>query len=122
MGKEHRRPQAITLYDVHTEDERIIEGIDAVILSTGRVPLDGLARELEGNVTQLFTIGDALAARPLAAATYEGQKFARYIGEPGAPTTVHEAYFRADGPELMPLPADVVRPVAQPTEHHRSAS
>ena len=100
----------VTLYDVHTEAERILEGIDAVILSTGRVPLDGLARELAGKVSQLFTIGDALAARPLAAATYEGQKFARCIGEPGEPATVHEAYFRADGPELMPLPADVVRP------------
>ena len=103
---------AVTLYDVHTGEEQTLEGIDAVILSTGRVPLDGLARELEGKTPQLFTIGDALAARPLATATYEGQKFARYIGEPGAPATIHEAYFRADGPEVNPLPADVARPMA----------
>lgn len=104
--------RTVTLYDVHSEAERTLDAVEAVILSTGRVPLDGLARQLEGKVAQLFTIGDALAARPLATAAYEGQKFARLIGEPGAPATVPEAYFRADGPEVMPLPADVPRPVS----------
>jgi pyruvate/2-oxoglutarate dehydrogenase complex dihydrolipoamide dehydrogenase (E3) component len=104
--------RAVTLYDVHTEAERSLSGIDAVILATGRVPLDALARDLAGKVAQLFTVGDALAARPLATAAYEGQKFARLIGEPGAPATVHEAYFRADGPELLPFPADVARTAA----------
>lgn len=99
----------IGLYDVHTDAERTVNGVDAVVLVTGRVPLDALARDLEGQVPQLFTIGDALAARPLAAATYEGQMFARCIGEPGAPTTVCEAFFRADAPELTPFPADVKR-------------
>lgn len=99
----------ITLYDLHTDEERTIEGVDAVILSTGRVPQDALSRELEGRVAQLFTIGDALAARPLAAATYEAQKFARHIGEPDAPTTVCDAFFRADDPATTPFPADVPR-------------
>lgn len=105
--------RAVTLYDVHTDSERQIADVDAVVLSTGRMPLDELARELEGKVPQLFTIGDALAARPLAAASYEGQKFARLIGEPGAPTSIPEAYFRADGPEVNPFPADVPRPAAR---------
>jgi len=83
--------------------------VDAVVLSTGRVPQDQLAHELEDKVAQLFTIGDALAARPLATASYEGQKFARLIGEPDAPTTFSEAYFRADDPAFTPLPADVSR-------------
>jgi 2,4-dienoyl-CoA reductase-like NADH-dependent reductase (Old Yellow Enzyme family)/thioredoxin reductase len=104
--------RAVELYDVHTGETKRLDGIDAVVLSTGRVPNDALSRELEGKVQQLFTIGDALAARPLAAASYEGQKFARLIGEPGAPATLHEAYFRADGPEVNPLPADISRPTA----------
>ncbi len=99
----------ITLYDVHTEEERTIEGVDAVVLITGRIPQAGLATELEGRVKQLFTIGDALAVRPLASATYEGQKFARYIGEVGAPSTVCESFFRPDDPQVMPLPSDVPR-------------
>jgi pyruvate/2-oxoglutarate dehydrogenase complex dihydrolipoamide dehydrogenase (E3) component len=100
---------AVTLYDMHTDDEWTVTGVDAVILSTGRLPRDALARELEGRVPQLYTIGDALAARPLAAATYEGQKFARYIGEPGAPATICETFFRPDEPATMPFPADVPR-------------
>lgn len=103
---------AIMLFDSHTGEERS-ERADAVVLVTGREPQDSLARELEGKVPQLFTIGDALAARMLAAATYEGQKFARLIGEPGAPATVAETYFRPDPPEVMPLPADVPRPASR---------
>jgi 2,4-dienoyl-CoA reductase-like NADH-dependent reductase (Old Yellow Enzyme family) len=98
----------VTLTDVHTGEEHI-QSVDAVVLSTGRVPQDRLARELEDKVAQLFVIGDALAARPLATASYEGQKFARLIGEPDAPATFCEAYFRADDPALTPLPADVPR-------------
>jgi hypothetical protein len=98
----------VTLYDMHTGAERI-EAVDAVVLVTGREPLDALARALEGKVAQLFTIGDALAARPLAAASYEGQKFARLIGEPDAPRTIAEAFFRPDEPDTVPLPADVRR-------------
>ncbi|MGE4303062.1 MAG: FAD-dependent oxidoreductase [Novosphingobium sp.] len=100
---------AVTLRDIHTDQERS-EPADAVVLATGRVPQDALARALEGKVAQLFTIGDALAARMLAAATYEGQKFARAIGEPDAPSSFAEAWFSPDPLSLTPFPADVPRP------------
>jgi hypothetical protein len=101
-------PDTVRVYDVHTGEERD-EPADAVVLITGRVPCDALAHELEGNVHQLFAIGDASSARPLAAATYEGQMFARLIGEPGAPRTIAEAYFRPDDPLITPVPADMAR-------------
>jgi pyruvate/2-oxoglutarate dehydrogenase complex dihydrolipoamide dehydrogenase (E3) component len=101
---------AVVLYDMHTSEERR-EAVDGVVLVTGREPQDQLARDLEGKLAQLFTIGDALAARPLAAASYEGQKFARLIGEPGAPATFAQAFFRPDEPGAMLLPADVRRAV-----------
>jgi hypothetical protein len=96
------------LYDMHTGAERT-EAVDAVVLVTGREPQDALARELAGKVSQLFTIGDALAARPLAAASYEGQKFARLIGERDAPASFAEAFFAPDDPRTIPLPADIKR-------------
>ena len=68
-----------------------------------------MAHELEGKVAQLFAIGDASSARPLAAATYEGQMFARLIGEDGAPRTIAEAFFRPDDPLIAPAPADMAR-------------
>jgi pyruvate/2-oxoglutarate dehydrogenase complex dihydrolipoamide dehydrogenase (E3) component len=101
-------PGAVELYDIHT-GEKSREPADAVVLSTAREPIDGIARELEGHVPQLFTIGDALAARMLAAATYEGQKFARAIGEQGAPANITEAWFAADDSATFLLPADVAR-------------
>jgi 2,4-dienoyl-CoA reductase-like NADH-dependent reductase (Old Yellow Enzyme family) len=97
----------LTVYDVFTEAERVIARVDALVLSTGRLPEDGLARRLEGRATQLFTIGDALAVRPFAAAAYEGHKFARYIGEPDAPKNFAEAYFRPNAPEVFPQPASL---------------
>ena len=101
-------PGAVTLFDIHTEAESR-EPADAVILATARMPIDGIARELEGKVAQLFTIGDALAARMLAAAPYEGQKFARLIGETGAPASIAKAWFGLDDPATMMLPADFPR-------------
>ncbi len=103
-------PDSVILYDVHTDEERVLTGVDNVVLVTGREPQDALARDLEGKVSQLFCIGDALAARMLAAASYEGQLFARMVGEPGAPATTREAWFRADSIDVMPFPADVPRP------------
>jgi hypothetical protein len=97
----------VTVYNVFSKEERIIRGVDAVVLSTGRVPLNELERDLEGRVAQLYVIGDALAARPFGTAAYEGQLFARYIGEPNAPKTVSEAFFSINTAHLMPLPIDV---------------
>ncbi len=96
----------LELFDVNGGRDSTMEGVDAVVLATGRISVDGIARELEGKVPQLFTIGDALAVRPLATAAFEGQKFARLIGEPGAPKSVSEAYFRSDDPSVYPAPAD----------------
>jgi NADPH-dependent 2,4-dienoyl-CoA reductase/sulfur reductase-like enzyme len=99
---------SVTVYDVFTSEERTIAGVDAVVLATSREPHDPLSDGLEGKVKQLFPIGDALAARPMAAATYEGHMFARFIGEDGAPTTFNEAYWPDRDRELLPQPAAVL--------------
>lgn len=101
--------KTVALYDIHTE-EQCDQQIDAIVLVAGRQPCAELALALEGKVAQLFTIGDALAPRMFAAATYEGQKFAREIGEPDGNTSVSEAWFKADEAEVLMFPADVTRP------------
>jgi hypothetical protein len=83
----------VVVYDVHTEEEHTIRDVDAVVLATGRLSVNQLERELEGKVAQLFTVGDAASARMWATASYEGHKFARYVGEPERPSTIGEAYF-----------------------------
>lgn len=90
---------------------------DLVAYSTERVKNGGcglvivapVARALEGQVSQLFTIGDALAPRMWAAATYEGQMFARLIGEPDAPRDFAQTWFAPDPSRVNPFPADLLR-------------
>jgi hypothetical protein len=95
----------VTIFDIASGRDSVIADVDAVVLATGRIPVDGIACELEGKVAQLFTIGDALCVRPMATAAYEGQKFARLIGEPDAAGSVAEVYFAADDPSVYPAPA-----------------
>ena len=95
----------IELYDVNSGERSRIDQIDAIVLATGRMSIDGITPQLDGKVRQLFIAGDALAVRPLASAAFEGQKFARLIGEVDAPTNVAEAYFRSDDPSVYPVPA-----------------
>jgi 2,4-dienoyl-CoA reductase-like NADH-dependent reductase (Old Yellow Enzyme family)/thioredoxin reductase len=87
----------LTVFDVFTSEERQVDDVDAVVLATMRRPNDALVNELDGTVEQLFAIGDALAPRMLAAATYEGQRFARFIGEPDAPRDFADVYFAPPG-------------------------
>ncbi|ORA19476.1 FAD-dependent oxidoreductase [Mycobacterium arosiense] len=95
----------LEVFDVNSASESVIADVQTVVLATGRIPLDTISRELDGNIAQLFTIGDALSVRQLATATYEAQKFARLIGEPDAPKNVAAAYFAADDPSIYPAPA-----------------
>jgi len=93
----------VTVYDVYSEEERVIGGVDKVVLATGRVSNNSLEKELEGKVDQFFAIGDAAAARVWAAASFEGHKFARLVGEPGAPSTIGDVYFDNNDPTLAPV-------------------
>jgi len=99
----------VTVFDVHSEEERVIAGVDAVVLSTGRVSVNDLEKGLDGKVSQLFTVGDAAAARMWAAASYEGHLFARFIGEPNAPKSLADVYFGSDELQLQPIPAEMRR-------------
>jgi 2,4-dienoyl-CoA reductase-like NADH-dependent reductase (Old Yellow Enzyme family) len=98
--------RSVRLYDVNGGPDSDLAEVDAIVLATGRLSRDSLAAELAGKVAQLFVIGDALAVRPWATASYEGQKFARLIGLPGAPSTSGQAFFRSDDPAVYPAPAN----------------
>jgi pyruvate/2-oxoglutarate dehydrogenase complex dihydrolipoamide dehydrogenase (E3) component len=89
-------PSDVTVYDVFTNMEDTVGDVDAVVLCTMRKPRAALADALAGKVAQLFSAGDASAPRDHATAFYEGALFARMVGEPDAPRTFTEAYFRTD--------------------------
>jgi thioredoxin reductase len=102
--------KTVTLYDVITNDTRELSSIDAVVLVTTRRPNCDLIRDLDGVIPQVFPIGDALGPRGIAAAFYEGQKFARLIGTPNAPNCFAHAYFESSDNESHRTPASATIP------------
>jgi 2,4-dienoyl-CoA reductase-like NADH-dependent reductase (Old Yellow Enzyme family) len=86
-----------TVFDIHTGAEERRE-VDAVVLVSMRRSSSRVESELEGRVERVYTIGDALGARSLFEATYEGHRFARLIDDDAAPRTTGEAILR-------PIPA-----------------
>jgi 2,4-dienoyl-CoA reductase-like NADH-dependent reductase (Old Yellow Enzyme family)/thioredoxin reductase len=84
---------SVTLYDVHTGQEREVGDVAALIMATGRRSDLSLVKALEGKARQVFAIGDALSPRGLAEAVQEGHRYARLIGEPDAPTDFTEVFF-----------------------------
>jgi NADPH-dependent 2,4-dienoyl-CoA reductase/sulfur reductase-like enzyme len=81
------------------------QAADAVVLVGSRVPAPTPDLDLLARVPQVYVIGDALAPRTLASATYEGQRFARLIGRPGAPPTSDHALAALGDVSMGPRPA-----------------
>lgn len=59
--------------------ERVIEGVDTVVLASGGRADDSLYRALQGKVGELYTVGDCLQPRDVEAAVYEGHKAGRAL-------------------------------------------
>lgn len=57
------RKDSVELYNVYTGEATVREGPLTVVLNTGRMPSDELFSAFDGNVPQLFTVGDCNLAR-----------------------------------------------------------
>ena len=64
--------RTLTVSDVFTEEERTIDGIDTVVMSTGYRANDSLYHALRGEITELYGVGDCLAPRRALDAIHEG--------------------------------------------------
>jgi dimethylamine/trimethylamine dehydrogenase len=73
----------------YTGRERVVE-CDALVLATARLPLDGLAQELharaadwaDAGLRSVRAVGDALAPGTIAAAVWDGRRYAEELDEP----------------------------------------
>lgn len=70
---------SVVVYNTISGEERVIEGVDTVVLATGAAADDELYRALKGNVKELYAVGDCVAPRDVEAAVYEGHKVARAL-------------------------------------------
>ena len=55
---------------------RKLNGFDTIILAMGSTPNDGIYRRLEGRVSELYLIGDAVKPREIVDAVYEAEDVA----------------------------------------------
>jgi len=71
----------VTLYNVfYKNDERILEGVDNVVLITGKIQNDGLLRAFKDRVKEVYLVGDSrLAGAKIGNAMYDGQRVGRAI-------------------------------------------
>jgi pyruvate/2-oxoglutarate dehydrogenase complex dihydrolipoamide dehydrogenase (E3) component len=104
-----------TIFDVFTNEETVVEDVAAVVMATGRRAdlRPAFLEALEGKVEQLFSVGDAMAPRGLTEAIHEGHRYARLIGEDGAPRNFTELYFSAIDYDMFQKPASVLNQMAK---------
>lgn len=69
----------VTVANIYTDQDRIIEGIDTVVLSYGGVENNDLFYALKGQVKELHAVGDCRAVRKLVWATNDGATTGRMI-------------------------------------------
>jgi len=69
----------VTVANVYTNEERVIEGIDTVVLAYGGTENNDLFYALEGQVKELYRVGDCNGVRKLLYATNDGATIGRMI-------------------------------------------
>ena len=98
---------SVRVYDIDTGAETELE-VEAIVMATGRRADLSLGQALAGRAEQVFAIGDALSPRGLTAAIQDGHRFARMVGEPGAPRTFTDLYFAPVDFSTFQRPASVL--------------
>lgn len=69
----------VAVRNMFSQETRVIEGVDTVVLATSHVPNDELYRTLKGRVAPLYRIGDCVHPRDVASAIWEGNQIARSL-------------------------------------------
>ncbi len=67
----------VTVYNIHSRQERVIEGVDNVVLAYYNKANEDLYLELKDKVKELYRIGDCVAPRMIGDAIRDGEKTAR---------------------------------------------
>jgi len=78
-GVKEIKGNTATLYDIYTNEEREIKGVDTVVISMGNQANNDLYKLLKGRVGELYAVGDCVAPRRVIDAVYEGHRVARLL-------------------------------------------
>jgi hypothetical protein len=70
---------SVVVSNVHTNESRVIRGVDTVVLAAGNRAKDELYKSLRGQIRELYAIGDCVAPRKVSDAIREGHRVGRMI-------------------------------------------
>jgi len=73
------RESTVVATNILTRQERIIEGVDTVVLALGSVANNRLYGALKGKVPELYLVGQALAPRKMLDSTLDGLRVGRMV-------------------------------------------
>ena len=73
------RESTVVATNILTRQERIIDGVDTVVLALGSVANNRLYEALKGKVPELYLVGQALAPRKMLDSTLDGLRVARMV-------------------------------------------
>ena len=69
----------VTVANLYTGEERVIQGVDTVVLAFGGVENNALYYALKGQVKELYAVGDCKGVRKILWATNDGATIGRMI-------------------------------------------
>ena len=69
----------VTVYNIHSREERTIKGVDNVVLAYYHKVNDGLYFTLKGKIKELYRVGDCLAPRMIGDAIRDGERVGRQL-------------------------------------------
>ena len=78
-GVKEIRDKTVVVYNVLTNAERQIEGIDTLVVCTDGRADDSLYRSLKGKVKELHLVGQALSPRRMLDSTHDGARVGRKL-------------------------------------------
>jgi len=71
--------KTVVTFNYYTDEERIIEDVDTVVIACGGVENNKLYYELKDKVKEIYLVGDALGIRRIHHATTDGATVARAL-------------------------------------------
>lgn len=66
------RGREVVVFNIYTNQERVLDGVDTVVMATMKKADDALYRALKGRVAELHRIGDCVQPRLVTEAIWEG--------------------------------------------------
>ena len=70
---------SVVISNVHTNESRVVRGVDTVVLATGNRAKDGIYTSLKGQIREIYAIGDCVAPRKVHNAIREGFRIGRLV-------------------------------------------